>query len=196
MRALAPNQYERGGLTRAEQPTLWLYLPFDIPADRDVGLQLKIRSTQAESETASEIKWQLPAPELQRGFIAIPLASTEFTLPLNEEFLWTFEVYCGGIADVGQTNAYLVNAWITRIDSTNLSLPLPENVSPQVLSDTYRNNGLWYDAIYVLGESMAAGSASRWVQSAWQQLLIDGGFETLANDLPLQYLLLPDSPAE
>ncbi len=197
MKALAPRNYDSGGLTLAEQPTLWLYMPFDITADMDVGIQLKISSFQTESVTNSEIKWEFVAPTLQKGFVGIPLPSTEFALPLNEPFLWTFKLYCGGRADVGQTNAYRVNAWVARIADANLTQPIPETDSPPVLSNAYRDNGLWYDAINVLGESMATDSVSRVVQAAWQQLLVDGGFETLAADkFPVQYLALPDSSVE
>lgn len=196
MQALAPRDYDSGGLTLTEQPTLWLYMPFDITTDMDVGIQLQISSTQPESDSDSEMTWEFSAPALQQGFVGIPLSATEFTLPLDKPFLWTFKVYCGGIADIGQTNPYLVNAWVTRIDAADLAQPIPATDSPQVLSNAYKDNGLWYDAIDVLGESMAAGSVSGLVQSTWQALLIEGGFETLTDELPVQYLTLPDSPAE
>ncbi|NEQ49749.1 MAG: DUF928 domain-containing protein [Leptolyngbya sp. SIO3F4] len=196
MKALAPREYDSGGLTLADQPTLWLYMPFDVTADMDIGIQLKISSLQTKSLTNSGIKWEFAAPVLQQGFVGIPLSSTEFALPLNEPFLWTFKLYCGGVADIGQTNAYRVNAWVTRIDDTNLTQPIPETDSLQILSNAYRDNGLWYDAINVLSELMAIGSASSVVQSAWRQLLVDGGFETTTNEFSVQYMTLPDSSIE
>ncbi|MEM7062643.1 MAG: DUF928 domain-containing protein [Cyanobacteria bacterium P01_B01_bin.77] len=192
MTTLTPGVYNRGGLTQAAQPALWLYLPFDIPSDTspEPAIQLTIKKTTGDFETIFEATFV--APDLQQGFVGIPLSSTEVVLPLDEPLEWTFKLYCGGIEDISEERApYFVKAWITRIDSSTLAQPLPETTSVQDLSEAYRDSALWYDALGVLGESILEASPATNTRSLWRQLLVDGGFEAIANEPHIQYLTIP-----
>ena len=184
MQALAPSAYNRGGLTQAEQPILWLYLPFNTTPEHAIQLTLK--------RISGDFNRTFVAPNLQRGFVGIPLSSTEVFLPVDEPLEWTFKLYCGGIDDVGDRSPYFVRAWIARIDSSTLAQPIPETTSVQILSEAYRDNALWYDALVVLGESMLGTSPAINTRSLWRQLLVDGGFEAIANEPHIQYLTIPE----
>ncbi|NEQ48396.1 MAG: DUF928 domain-containing protein [Leptolyngbya sp. SIOISBB] len=184
---LAPEVYAYGGLTLAEQPTLWLYLPFDVTPEMAIELSIE----PSENDSLDSLTRTFTAPDLQQGFVGIPLSSTQFSLPLDESFLWTLRLYCGGIDETDGLDYLFAKAWITRVDETDVYIPIPENAVGEVLSEAYRDNGLWYDALTVLGEPLATGDATTGSSAAWEGLLEDGGFESLTEESPVQFLVLP-----
>lgn len=215
--ALAPELYGSGGYTQSAQPLLWFYLPFEITTDPAAAqtIQLKMERQVVTEETAGEsaepvfefesvFRRAMSAPALQPGLVAIALADIDISLPINETFRWTVEIHCGDPGDlINSFRPFYTQGWISRLNPTDLATPLatPEpmqNAAP-VLSAAYRDSGLWYDALNVLGAEMLqpiasedpeAVAAMSELHSAWQQLLIEGGFGNIANETAVQVLNL------
>ncbi|MEO0330153.1 MAG: DUF928 domain-containing protein [Bacteroidota bacterium] len=191
MIAIVSEAYWNGGLTQSEHPTLWIRLPFDIIDDEDHERAMLLTLRGVGSDESDYIFREVFRElNLRHGLVGLPLASTDFVLPLDQTLVWSLSLYCDAGDDLFD---YSVSGWIARVEEPELNQLVPTSASAVELSDAYRDNGLWYDALNVLTEALQEETAiAPSIRSDLQQLLLEGELEPISDETPIQYLSFPD----
>lgn len=152
--ALVPKNAK--GLTTAEYPVFWFYIPDTPEGIHSIEFSLHDRN---EKTTLYRTSLQLTKTA---GVIGIPLPpSPEHALKVNENYHWRFIVNC----DPKQTseNVLELNGWVTRVQ------PSP---NPEVI---------WYDELTNLAKRYLSEPQNPEVKNAWTKLLKSVGLEGLAQ---------------
>jgi hypothetical protein len=152
--ALVPEDAK--GLTTAEHPVFWFYIPDTAEGIHSIEFSLHDRD---EKTTLYRTSLQLTKTA---GVIGIPLPpSPEHALKVNESYHWRFIVNC----DQKETseNVLELNGWVTRVQ------PSP---NPDVI---------WYDELTNLAKRYLLEPQNPEVKNAWTKLLKSVGLEGLAQ---------------
>ena len=151
--ALVPKNGK--GLTTAEHPVFWFYIPDASEAIHSIEFSLHDRN---DTTTLYRTSLQLTKTP---GVISIPLPpSPEHSLKLNESYHWRLIVNC----DRQQTSEDVLelNGWVTRVQQ-----------SP--------NQVIWYDELTLLAKRYLSNPQNPEVKKAWTELLKSVGLEGLAQ---------------
>jgi Domain of Unknown Function (DUF928) len=170
------------GLTAAEHPTLWFYLPYGQDSISRIDFILRDRDNSAD-----RIVYQtsIRSPT-QPGIIDIELPKTSAPLIIDRFYQWELKVTrkkSSGIKEVA------VKGWIQRAD---LDLQLRDSIAqatPEQQVDLYAENGLWYDALSTLAklrrdipaEPLHQGSQDVAIRKDWKNMLKSVNLGKLAN---------------
>ena len=153
--ALVPKNGK--GLTTAEHPVFWFYIP-DAPEAID-SIEFSLHPLSGnESTTLYRTSLQLTKTP---GVIGIPLPpSPEHSLKLNETYHWRLIVNC----DRQQTSEDVLEleGWVTRVQ------PSPNQV-------------IWYDELTNLAKRYLSEPQNPEIKKAWTELLKSVGLEGLAQ---------------
>lgn len=130
--ALVPSN--QLGLTWAERPTIWVYLP--KTSARQIVLSIKAAGSQHSQRF-------LPITGAA-GIVGIPVAETAPPLEVGKSYQWAVVLICG---DRPSPNDPFVTAWVQRV--------LPDTVwsdrqSALERAARYGERGIWYDALTTL----------------------------------------------
>lgn len=154
--ALVPENGK--GLTTAEHPVFWFYIP-DDPKD----IQAIEFSLHDQNETTTLYRTSLQLTKTP-GVIGIPLPSNpENSLKFNESYHWRFIVHCAH-KETPEEDPEL-EGWVRRVQ--------------------YSPN-LWYDELTTLAKRYLSNPQNAEVQNAWTQLLKSVGLEELAKEPLIQ----------
>jgi hypothetical protein len=152
--ALVPEDAK--GLTTAEYPVFWFYIPDTAEGIHSIEFSLHDRD---EKTTLYRTSLQLTKTA---GVIGIPLPpSPEHALKVNESYHWRFIVNC----DQKETseNVLELNGWVTRVQpSPNIDI-------------------IWYDELTNLAKRYLLEPQNPEVKNAWTKLLKSVGLEGLAQ---------------
>lgn len=149
--ALVPEDSK--GLTTAEYPVFWFYIPDAVENIHSIEFSLHDRN---ETTTLYRTSLQLTKTP---GVIGIPLPpSPEHSLKLNESYHWRLIVNC----DRQETpeNVLELDGWVTRVQQS----PNP-----------------WYDELTNLAKRYLSEPQNPEVKNAWLELLKSVGLEELAQ---------------
>lgn len=150
------------GVTTAEHPTLWFYVPYLRPATGKFVLQ--------DGEENSVYEADLTLPETP-GVVSISLPSTAPPLEIGKPYHWYFKVYCQS-----QQPPFFVDGWITR-NSLNPALTSQlEQATPQQRIALYAANGIWHEALTSAAELRSANPNA----PEWTALLEAVGLDAIA----------------
>lgn len=150
------------GLTVAEQPTFWLYIPYEFSSPHLVELVLRDENTKKEvyrtqfsiEKGAGIIGWQLPkdAPTLQ----------------IDKKYRWRFDFFChpGSEADYLSVDGVVMR----KVLSAELRHQL-ETATPQERIDLYGKNGLWHEMLTELIELHRSKPQDDEIATQWADLL-------------------------
>ncbi len=154
--ALVPENGK--GLTTAEHPVFWFYIP-----DASKDIQAIEFSLHDQNETTTLYRTSLQLTKTP-GIIGIPLPSNqENSLKLNESYHWRFIVHCTH-KETPEEDPEL-EGWVTRVQN-----------SPN----------LWYDELTTLAKRYLSNSQNVEVKNTWTQLLKSVGLEELAKEPLIQ----------
>lgn len=166
-----------GGVTAAERPTFWFYVPYALNAELTAEFIL-------QDETGAEI-YQLsstdfPSSEQVPGIISIALPTTVPPLEIGKVYEWYFKVNCGEEVPI------YTSGGIERIALDNALSQQLANALPQEQALLYQENEIWYDAITTLGNLSRSNPSDRAIADEWNRLLQTLGIaeiltETSAN---------------
>jgi hypothetical protein len=153
--ALVPKNAK--GLTTAEHPVFWFYIP-DVPNDvHSIEFSLHPLSGD-ESTTLYRTSLQLTKTP---GVIGVPLPpSPEYSLKLNESYHWRLTVNCD--RKPTSEDVLELDGWVTRVQ------PSPNQV-------------IWYDELTLLAKRYLSNPQNPEVKKAWTELLKSVGLEGLAQ---------------
>lgn len=155
------------GLTTAERPTFWFYLPYALTADRPGEFVLLDDENNYVYQAAI-------VGSGGEGVIGVPLPATAAPLAVDRLYSWTFLVYCE--AD----NPTFTQGQIQRVAlPASLASGMPETATAQAA--LYARHGLWHDALTALA---AADRSDPAIAADWRSLLESVGLGEIA-DRPL-----------
>lgn len=149
--ALVPENGK--GLTSAEHPVFWFYIPY---APQEVSaIEFSLHNWE-ETTTIYRTSLQLTKTP---GIISIPLPSNpKYSLKLNESYHWYFIVHCQPQKTF--ENEIVLDGWVTRVQQSNT---------------------LWYDELTNLAKLYLSEPQNPEVKNDWEQLLKSVGLDGIAR---------------
>lgn len=131
--ALVPSNQE--GLTEAERPTVWVYLP--ATSARQIVLSVWEEGSQSHSQRILPITGEA-------GIVGITVDAAAPPLEVDRSYQWAVVLLCG---DRPSPNDPVVTAWMRRV-----ALPDAMNIPQNALERAawYGDRGIWYDALTIL----------------------------------------------
>jgi hypothetical protein len=165
--ALVPSNND--GLTVAERPTFWMYLPQTSAKQAVLSLQTEDASFHSQ--------WFLPTPSTA-GVVSLQLPADAPPLKIGESYQWAVVLVCG---DRPSPNDPAIAAWVTRV-APSPSIPLSTAVDR---ASRHGEQGLWYDMLTALGQELRSKSTQSDLNDVWANVLKSEGLETVALE-PIQ----------
>ena len=154
------------GLTTAERPNLWIYLP-------ETSAQQAILTIKQNGKIPH---WQQTvAIANTTGVVGIKLSEAAPSLEIGRDYQWAIILVCG---DRPSPNDPVITSWIERVAPKNNSAK-----SGLEEASTYAQQGIWYDALDALIAEKS--SLPNW-QDIWSEYLESTGLEQIA-DRPVIY---------
>jgi hypothetical protein len=148
------------GLTIAERPTFWFYVPYQ-PSAKSLGkFQLLNEQQKVIYETSTQL---IGTP----GIIGINLPKTFGSLE-NKRYQWVFSVICDTEAPAVNVS---VNGSVERVWLVPLRKKLESAKTPQQKMLLYAENGLWYDLLTTLINERCQKPQDVQLANNWKELL-------------------------
>ncbi len=143
--------------TISEHPTFWFYVPYTQMNRFSARL---IVQTDQEQEVLS-VPVRLPKVP---GVISVKIPATNAPLEVNKLYKWTFQVECTDPADQ-------VSGKIQRVAMSATKIKQIEAAPPRQQAALYIENGIWSDALTVLGNKRRATPQDQTLTQEWMNLL-------------------------
>jgi hypothetical protein len=161
MIALVPlsSQKIAWGQTIVDRPTLWFNAPQGLKANLLLEIALRAQNGQPIAKQSFTTKQNIAAGAIG---ISLPLGTK---LQLDRPYRWEVALYCDTEDRVD--SPLIIQGQIQRI---NPPAQLATAKSPLEMARILAVNGIWYDAISQLGNSLAA-TKDRELATAWSELL-------------------------
>mgnify|MGYP006272054867 CR=1 FL=1 len=162
-----PNTTE--GLTVAEHPTFFLYVPETSAKEIFFSLVDENNNTQ----------YQTKIPITNKGsIIAFKLPDSAPALAVDKNYQWTFIV----IGEQGlRPDSPGVQGGIKRIQPNSTLIGELQNKNLLERAAVYAKHGIWYDTIASLAAAKNSDSDSGNIAPIWQDLLASVGLQEIAN---------------
>ncbi|HEY9608110.1 DUF928 domain-containing protein [Allocoleopsis sp.] len=152
--ALVPENGK--GLTTAEHPVFWFYIPYASDDIHSIEFSLHNREDMATLYRTSLQLSKTP------GVMGIPLPpSPENSLKLNESYHWRLMVNCDH--KESSENILELDGWVTRVQPTI-------------------NSVIWYDELTNRAKHYLSEPQNPEVKTAWAELLKSVGLEGIAQE--------------
>ncbi len=165
--ALVPG--DQFGLTWAERPTFWVYLP--QTSARQIVLSIKTEDSRPHSQRFLPINGE-------SGIIEIPLDKSAPSLEIGKSYRWAIVLVCG---DRPSPNDPFVTAWVRRVIPSK-----PFSNQPSALDRVvqYGAQGVWYDAVTTLATMRRSQPTDPTLTEIWTEFLLQPtvGLGAIANE--------------
>jgi len=180
-----------GGWTTQATPTLWIQVPTELSAVQSMRVEVRdpsgipVYRAQMRDLAAPAGIIRLPLPDS----VQLPVSSPDVS-DASDWFTWMVALYCD---DSGDRPAYAFGS-IRRVAMAGMSASDLADKSSQETSDLYAQNGVWYDALTVLGDARLADPDNPALIEAWQTLLSYSsvGLEAIATEPIVDCCGLPE----
>jgi hypothetical protein len=167
--ALVPQNGK--GLTTAEHPIFWFYVP-DVPEDID-SIEFSLHPWAGDEKTTL-YKTSLQFTKTP-GVIGIPLPPVpEYSLKLNEIYHWRFTVTCVQKTTSGDPIILELDGWVTRVEGGS-------------------NSVIWYDELTNLAKRYLSEPEDIEVKRDWVDLLKSVGLEGMAQEPVVSSVANPEN---
>jgi Domain of Unknown Function (DUF928) len=171
--ALVPKQNYQA-LTVASHPTFWFYIPF--PAKNFHSLKFRL-------ETEDGYQVVLKPKNEKPGVVSFTLTTTEKPLEIGKEYKWGLFLYC---QDPEQKSSrpvtFFVSSSIRRIlPIEQLESELKAATTEREKSAVYARNGIWHEALTLIGNSRRTDLTNPELASDWENLLAEVELEDIAT---------------
>ncbi|MBE8965120.1 DUF928 domain-containing protein [Nostocales cyanobacterium LEGE 12452] len=163
------------GLTVEASPTLWFYVPY-LPKDIKVGELELWDETDREPRNYQQIYQGTFTVTGTPGAIALSLPPTVKLEP-DKNYHWylSLNINCNS-----ENESVDVNGWIQRVKLNNTTSSQQQSAERERVI-FYAKNGIWYDALTLLGQLRRRHPETEILLADWQKLLRDAGLEEFAN---------------
>ena len=153
------------GFTVSDRPTIWVYAPAGFTANVPIDFVLRDRQGNAVYKTTFK------STELPAGVVQLTLPA-QITLQAKKSYKWSLAIYCDATEP---DTPKVVRGRIERLEpSAALKRELTTATTPLQQAQIYAEQGIWYDALTVLGRELAGQPATNSaLRTAWTELLID-----------------------
>lgn len=161
------------GLTSAEHPRFWFYVPYESNSVRAIEFVLQ----DDRDETLYRTSVSIPS---KVGIVGVQVPSTANPLEPNRQYHWFFKVRAACDPNQPETLEY-VEGWVQR---QSLDAALRDRISqasPQQRAALYAEKGIWHDALTTLAQQRSANPNDGAIAKDWTDLLRAVGLENLAN---------------
>ncbi|NEQ40654.1 MAG: DUF928 domain-containing protein [Okeania sp. SIO3I5] len=159
------------GLTIAERPTFWFYVPYP----ETLGLEAEFSLTDKEG---NEVYQQIVTLKNTPGIVKFTFPATESPLELEKFYTWRFSVICD---PNNRLDDAFVNGAVERVPITSqLESKLQDNNYRKRI-DIYAENGLWFDLLTTLAELCVANLPDTSIDEDWENLLQQVQLEKIAD---------------
>ncbi|MDJ0800581.1 MAG: DUF928 domain-containing protein [Calothrix sp. MO_167.B12] len=169
------------GLTTAEYPTFWFFVPYDKSSITKMEFVIKDES-QKPSKTI--YRAFLNKPE-RPGIIGIPIDKTAKPLQVSQTkhqkmYRWFFKVR---VKCNPEQSAELrtVEGWIERVKLNPTLADSLKQVKPLQQAALYAENGIWHNALTTLAKLRLANPKDASLLANWTSLLKSEELDSLAN---------------
>ncbi|NJO43008.1 MAG: DUF928 domain-containing protein [Cyanobacteria bacterium CRU_2_1] len=159
------------GLTLAESPTFWFYVPYTLTSEHAIEFVLKDEQDNIVYTT------KFPGKGTSPGIVSLRLPST-ISLEANKNYEWYFLIYCDA---QNQERFVYVNGSVQRIERPDLETQLAA-ASPEEKIALYAIEGIWYEALTYLAEQRHTSPQDSKINEDWTSLLQSVGLESLASE--------------
>jgi hypothetical protein len=169
------------GITSAEYPTFWFYVPDSGPSLRSVEFVL-------QDDQHNDIYRTFVKLPQKQGIVSLSLPSTSTPLKMNQNYHWFLKtemaVSCQQQEPVIVKDA--VEGWVQRVQpDKNLTSQLKAATQRQQMA-LYAQNGFWYDALTTLAQLRLQKPEDAALKANWQELLQSVGLSEIASQSLVQ----------
>lgn len=147
------------GLTTAEHPTFWFYVPYELTSERPVEFVL------LDDQNNYVYKSTFTATGASPGIISFRLPSTATPLEFGKMYHWYFLVNCN------LSNPVFVEGWIQRTTLSPVLIQQLEAATPRERVALYAANGIWHETLTTLAELYRAAPQDTRLAADWTTLL-------------------------
>lgn len=147
-----------GGVTTAERPNLWFYVPYTLSAELTADFILQDETGTTVFQLSST---EFSASEQTPGLVKVVLPE----LAVGKVYQWYFQINCGADSPI------YTQGGIERIPLDPTLDSQLAAASPQQQAEIYRNNDLTYDAITILAELHREQPTDTTITTMWNELL-------------------------
>ncbi len=161
------------GLTSAEYPTLWFYVPYSL-TDKLPG---ELRLTE-QDEKGNPIYKAIKVTGTAPGIIGVRLPSTQAALKIGKLYTYNFVVLC----DPGDPskNIFVTASVERRTPSSSLASQLRKATGRErELAALYAKEGFWYESLTTLAELRRDNPNDATLTADWGALLQTGGLNEI-----------------
>ncbi|MBF2029823.1 MAG: DUF928 domain-containing protein [Oscillatoriales cyanobacterium C42_A2020_001] len=161
----------RWGLTTRAHPTFWLHSPKGFQNGALIWLSV--------FDQTNHLLYRIPfqIPKISNGVVRFAVPSTAPPLQLNTPYRWQFTVYCNSssndLANLTFDTPFIMSGGVQRVQpSAELQKRLAIAKTPLEQATFYAENGIWYDSLTTLGNSVWDKKTSDTAMPlAWIELL-------------------------
>jgi hypothetical protein len=162
------------GLTTAEHPTFWFYVPY-LPKDIN-SVKFVLLDEKKNSLTKEPIPITLSNTP---GVISVTIPKTEKPLEIGQYYHWYFLIDCN---PQSRSEDIAVEGLVQRIvPSYELTRRL-ETATPRQRVALYAQAGIWQDAVTTLGELKRTKPKDATLAADWKELLESVGLEDISTE--------------
>lgn len=166
------------GLTTAERPRFWFYVPYTLDATKPAEFVLQ------DAQGNDVYQTMLTASSDSPGIVSFELPATAPALELNKMYHWYLLIYCNPEEPV------FVEGWVQRTAlNPSVSTQL-EQATPEQKVTLYGEAGIWHEALTTLAKVHQQNPNNPTVGAQWVELLQSIGLEALASE-PITSELTP-----
>ncbi|ARV58804.1 hypothetical protein BZZ01_09270 [Nostocales cyanobacterium HT-58-2] len=162
------------GLTTAEHPTFWFYVPYTLKNINSVKFVLL--DEKNNSVTNEPIPITLSNTP---GVISVSLPTTEKPLSIGQYYHWYFLIDCN---PQSRSDDIAVEGLVQRITPKDELTRRLQTATPRQRVALYAQAGIWQDAVTTLGELRRAKRQDATLAADWKELLESVGLEDIATE--------------
>ncbi|WP_432812233.1 DUF928 domain-containing protein [Pantanalinema sp. GBBB05] len=151
----------RWGLTTVDRPTFWFHLPDQLLANHPAEFTLR----DGAGKIVYQTKFITPATAPVTFKVVVP--TTVSPLTVHQPYYWQLAMEIPEVDD-----RRMITGLIQRVSSsTQLQQQLTLTKTPLERAVVYARNGIWYDALTLLGNEKQSGRQDSTITAAWTDLL-------------------------
>jgi Domain of Unknown Function (DUF928) len=171
--ALLPNQSD--WITTVDaHPTFWFYMPF--AASEFPSIQFVLRNAAGEKIDDQTLQLNNTQP----GFLSVQVSANAPEMEVGQQYRWTMVFTCAEGAEMTIRNL------VSRVAPTpQLQEALSSARTPQEQALAYASNGIWLDALTVLGDRRRTDASDTEVTDTWTELLLDEDVDLQVPSAPM-----------
>ena len=160
------------GLTSAERPTFWFFVPEPLTAELPIEFVLQDEADNYVYKTTRKM------PKMQPGVVSISVPSTAKPLEIGKRYRWTFSIAC----DPARPSASVfVQGSLQRMALDPVLERQLEAATLRERVDLYAANGIWYDALTNLIQLRQTNPEDASLVRDWKSFLESVGLEAIAQ---------------